>query len=1054
MSGFNAKRLGSYGQTNYVVGMGRNRCAVGSITREYNYLERTNKAPFCALFDFNCPNNPPPPKPTVPSAPSIVSATPFDTLIDIYFTQPSNGGSPITNYEYFLLDASGASWTPFSPPVTTSPVEVTGLISGQTYNIQIRAVNAIGAGPASATVTETTLAVPEEPTDLSAIAGDTSIQITFTLPYDGGSSITNYEYSLNGGSSWSPFSPAVTSSPVTITGLTNGTVYNIKLRAINDVGTGVASSQISIAPIPSNSFDPADIAGINLWLDGQYPSSIDVSSNIVTTWNDRSGENNNFSYGGAGTVTYAQPSGINNRPAIYFETSYPITPTYLSKSFNIAPTSNQFSLFVIAYQAAKGASGNSELFFTRNDYRYFDLFNNTNSTGILSINIGNGIQVSTGLNIIGPPPTIALIDVIATGTADVYVNGTQTNNNVTRGGLSLDTSLNWAISGGAFQGYVGEIIAYPSGLSDSDRQKVEGYLAWKWGIQDQLPNSQPYKNAPPIALAAPVITGITGSPQTLSVAFTQTSGGATITNYQYSTDNGATFRELATPDITSPLTITTLSSDGTTSLTNGVTYDVIIQAKTANGLSPVSNMEQGTPDPTVILEFTTVGSTNWIAPAGVTSVEYLVVGGGGGSGATHDGGGAGGGGGGMVLTGTLSVNPGDIYSIVVGDGGAGGIGLPSPSTRETDGSSGDSSEFSSILALGGGGGYRSRNNGSGTGGSAVTDPSTASIGGYGGSFSNGGGGGGGDSGTGSNGVVGAPRTGGAGGSGTSNSISGSSITYGRGGNGGNAQTADNAEAGANNTGNGASGPGTPFSSQRSGAKGGSGIVILKYTPAPPDAIVDSLTTSLAAYNAAATDDWVKITSTEYANLQTNISGTAKVGISDAYLTAAAASGLTVTDQSAIVANTATANTPAIPSNSYLYAFAIKYGNNLQATDMRVFTNTSTTSFTGFNQVGSVLPPTTTDLSGFSINYYVRKGVSATNGSTPGILSVFSGQTASSATRLGFYQNFSVNNSMRYLLFTPGATGGAPNSSSVVSGSLANYGAFAIQGLTTDTIQWN
>ena len=45
MSGFNAKRLGSYGQTNYVVGMGRNRCAVGSITREYNYLERTNKAP-------------------------------------------------------------------------------------------------------------------------------------------------------------------------------------------------------------------------------------------------------------------------------------------------------------------------------------------------------------------------------------------------------------------------------------------------------------------------------------------------------------------------------------------------------------------------------------------------------------------------------------------------------------------------------------------------------------------------------------------------------------------------------------------------------------------------------------------------------------------------------------------------------------------------------------------------------------------------------------------------------------------------------------------------
>jgi hypothetical protein len=40
--------------------------------------------------------------------------------------------------------------------------------------------------------------------------------------------------------------------------------------------------------------------------------------------------------------------------------------------------------------------------------------------------------------------------------------------------------------------------------------------------------------------------------------------------------------------------------------------------------------------------------------------------------------------------------------------------------------------------------------------------------------------------------------------------------------------ADNAAAGESNTGNGAKAPGTGFGSQRSGAKGGSGIVILKY----------------------------------------------------------------------------------------------------------------------------------------------------------------------------------------------------------------------------------
>lgn len=217
-----------------------------------------------------------------------------------------------------------------------------------------------------------------------------------------------------------------------------------------------------------------------------------------------------------------------------------------------------------------------------------------------------------------------------------------------------------------------------------------------------------------------------------------------------------------------------------------------------------------------------------------------------------------------------------------------------------------------------------------------------------------------------------------------------------------------------------------------------------------------MTTSLTAYNAAANDDWVKITSTEYANLQTNVLSTVKVGISDAYLTAAVASGLSLQDKSAITANTDTANTPAIPANNYLYAFAVKYGTNGQATDMRVFTNTSTSSFTGFNQVGSVLPPTDaiTVPSVYSINYYVRKGVTTTNGATSGLLSVFTGATAFSAGPLSFYQNFSVTNSMRYLLFTPGATGGIPNSGSTLSGNLSGYGAFAIQGLTTNTIQWN
>jgi hypothetical protein len=44
---------------------------------------------------------------------------------------------------------------------------------------------------------------------------------------------------------------------------------------------------------------------------------------------------------------------------------------------------------------------------------------------------------------------------------------------------------------------IAEIVFYQSALSLSNREKIEGYLAWKWGLQANLPNDHPYKNSPP-----------------------------------------------------------------------------------------------------------------------------------------------------------------------------------------------------------------------------------------------------------------------------------------------------------------------------------------------------------------------------------------------------------------------------------------------------------------------------------------------------------------------------------------------------------------------------
>lgn len=73
-----------------------------------------------------------------------------------------------------------------------------------------------------------------------------------------------------------------------------------------------------------------------------------------------------------------------------------------------------------------------------------------------------------------------------------------------------------------------------------------------------------------------------------------------------------------------------------------------------------------------VVTFTSVGSTTWTAPSGVTQVEYLVVAGGGGGGSSHGGGGGAGGLRTNVGGTALTVTPATSYAVTVGAGGAGG----------------------------------------------------------------------------------------------------------------------------------------------------------------------------------------------------------------------------------------------------------------------------------------------------------------------------------------------------------------------------------------------
>ena len=98
----------------------------------------------------------------VSSAPAITAITPGNAQLSVDFTAPSaNGGASITNYEFSINN--GSSFTAFSPTQTATPLVISGLTNGTTYDVQIRAVNIAGSGTASNTVQGTPIA-PADPT--------------------------------------------------------------------------------------------------------------------------------------------------------------------------------------------------------------------------------------------------------------------------------------------------------------------------------------------------------------------------------------------------------------------------------------------------------------------------------------------------------------------------------------------------------------------------------------------------------------------------------------------------------------------------------------------------------------------------------------------------------------------------------------------------------------------------------------------------------------------------------------------------------------------------
>ncbi len=215
---------------------------------------------------------------------------------------------------------------------------------------------------------------------------------------------------------------------------------------------------------------------------------------------------------------------------------------------------------------------------------------------ILSASIGNGETVITftaGLNL-GPSITDYLYSIDGTN----YVSSGSTSSPIIITGLTNGVTYNITLKA----------------------VNVNGNSITSNSVSVTPSNSGPL---------APVITGISfKTTDSFVLTFTQASNGITITNYKYSLDNGNTYTALSPVDITSPITIS--------GLTSNTTYNIKICATSASGDGAESDVwTESTYANVNYVTFTDVGSSTWTAPEGVTFVQYLVVGGGGGGGATY-----------------------------------------------------------------------------------------------------------------------------------------------------------------------------------------------------------------------------------------------------------------------------------------------------------------------------------------------------------------------------------------------------------------------------------
>ena len=269
-------------------------------------------------------------------------------------------------------------------------------------------------------------------------------------------------------------------------------------------------------PAVSTTFTPTLISGIKLWLDANQPSSFTLSGNFITQWRDVI-SNITFTPNVSSTNTY-NATGLNSKPIVTFPgtASTPSTSQFLKTTNNIGITASTRYLYYFAVfkYNMDTSQTNASLFALVNrvstPQTNVAFYLNKNTGTLPGTIIGGGAMTSNSLiSGFGGSANNNIMCLM------MEWNGTNLNQTLRYNGISSNTitsalflthnmadttfGIGDSTYGNFFNGSMSEILFYTpsSALSQYELQQVEGYLAWKWGLQTSLPVAHPYYSAPP-----------------------------------------------------------------------------------------------------------------------------------------------------------------------------------------------------------------------------------------------------------------------------------------------------------------------------------------------------------------------------------------------------------------------------------------------------------------------------------------------------------------------------------------------------------------------------